>query len=147
MNLQELLNESCIQMNMPLHTKQEVFASLAQSLYEQGIIDDPKAYIEAVEYRETLSETGLEDGIAIPHGIGSCVKKAAIAYMHLKEPIEWESMDGKPIEHVFLLAIPADGDKVHIRMLSELAMKLIGKETRQALHHVQTREELYQALA
>lgn len=147
MNLQELLCESCVQMDMPYKTKQEVFAALADCLYRQGIIDDPQTYIQAVEYRETLSETGLEDGIAIPHGISPCVKKAAIAYMHLHEPIPWESMDGKPIEHVFLLAIPEGGDKIHIRMLSELAMKLVGKETRQALNHVTTSEELFRALA
>jgi mannitol/fructose-specific phosphotransferase system IIA component (Ntr-type) len=55
-------------------------------------------------------------------------------------------MDGKPIQHVFLLAIPADGDKTHIRMLSELAMMLVRKEARTALNQIQTRQELYEIL-
>lgn len=52
-------------------------------------------------------------------------------------------MDGKPVRHVLLLAIPENGDKVHIRMLSELAMHLIRKETRDALNCIKTKEELY----
>ena len=137
MNLRELLNESCISLDLPLDSKEAVFRTLSQDLNRAGIVKDPDRFRKAVEYRETLSETGLEEGIAIPHGID------AIAYVRLAVPIEWESMDGKPVRHVFLLAIPENGDKVHIRMLSELAMHLIRKETRDALNCIKTKEELY----
>ena len=146
MELKELLDESCIAMDVPLQKKSEVLDAMTESLYEAGIITDKKQFREAVEYRESLSETGLEDGIAIPHGVDTCVNRAAISYVRLREPIEWESMDGKPIQHVFLLAIPADGDKTHIRMLSELAMMLVRKEARTALNQIQTRQELYEIL-
>ena len=117
MNLRELLNESCISLDLPLDSKEAVFRTLSQDLNRAGIVKDPDRFRKAVEYRETLSETGLEEGIAIPHGIDATVSKAAIAYVRLAVPIEWESMDGKPVRHVFLLAIPENGDKVHIRML------------------------------
>lgn len=143
MNLRELLNESCISLDLPLDSKEAVFRTLSQDLNRAGIVKDPDRFRKAVEYRETLSETGLEEGIAIPHGIDATVSKAAIAYVRLAVPIEWESMDGKPVRHVFLLAIPENGDKVHIRMLSELAMHLIRKETRDALNCIKKKEELY----
>lgn len=146
MNLRELLNESCISIDLPLESKDEVFQTLSQNLKDAGIVEDSARFRKAVEYRETLSETGLEDGIAIPHGIDSSVRQAAIAYVRLEHPIEWESMDGNPVRHIFLLAIPESGDKVHIRMLSQLATQLIRKETRSALNNIRTKEELYQIL-
>lgn len=146
MDLKELLDESCIAMDVALQQKSDVLDAMTENLYEAGIINDKTQFRQAVEYRESLSETGLEDGIAIPHGVHACVNRAAISYVRLKEPIEWESMDGKPIKHVFLLAIPESGDKTHIRMLSQLAMMLMQKESRTALNQIQTRQELYEIL-
>ena len=146
MELKDLLKESCILMDAPLKTEDEVFRALSGELEEAGIVADRDQFRKAVEYRETLSETGLEDGIAIPHGIDTSVRQAAIAYVRLPEAIAWESMDGGPVRHIFLLAIPETGDKIHIRMLSELAMQLVRKETRQALNDIRTKDELYQIL-
>lgn len=146
MNLKDLVDESCIDMDLPLKSKAEVFDTMIHHLYEAGIIQNENQFRQAVEYRETLSETGLEDGVAIPHGVDECVNRAAISYIRLKEPIEWESMDGKPIQHIFLMAIPANGDKTHIKMLSELAMMLVRKEAREALNEIQSPQQLYEIL-
>ena len=59
MELKELLDESCIAMDVGLQKKSEVLDAMTESLYEAGIITDKKQFREAVEYRESLSETGL----------------------------------------------------------------------------------------
>ena len=125
MNLKDLLDESCIDMDLPLKSKAEVFDTMIHHLYEAGIIQNENQFRQAVEYRETLSSP---------------------SYIRLKEPIEWESMDGKPIQHIFLMAIPANGDKTHIKMLSELAMMLVRKEAREALNEIQSPQQLYEIL-
>lgn len=146
MELRTLLHENCISIDLPLENKQDVFRLCADELFDSGVIDNQEDFVEALNDRETLSETGLEDGIAISHGISPCVRQAAIAYIRLSEPIEWESMDGTPVRPIFLLAIPQDGGKVHIRLLSELALKLMHQDVKNGLNRVKTREELYQIL-
>ena len=135
MDISMLMDQSNIFFDLDLKSKQEVFEFLAKHFLTSGYISSKEAYIKAVEYRETLSETGLGEGIAIPHGKDASVVKAGIAFVRLKQPIiEWESMDDAPVQYVFLLAIPEKGEaNEHIRMISELARKLIHHEVIQAI--------------
>lgn len=146
MELYEVMDKDCLAFDEPLGSKEEVFDFLIKRLYECEAIQDKAVFKEAVFYRESLSETGLGDGVAIPHGVSSCVNKAAIAYVRLAAPIPWESLDDQPIRHVFLLAIPERGDDVHIRMLSELARSLIRPGVIQAINEAETAEDLLDAI-
>ena len=147
MDINELLSEKCIVIGNDASSREEVFEQLAHLLFEDGKVSDEKDYIHALNYRETLSETGLSDGIAIPHGKCKGVKKAGIGFMTLNKPItDWPSLDEKPIDVIFQLAIPADGDDLHIRMLSELARKLINQEVITALKNAKNAKDVYEAL-
>lgn len=129
MELTQIMNEHCISFDQVLKSKHDVFEYLIEQLYQEGVISSKKIFMNAVLYRETLSETGLTQGIAIPHGKDDCVNKAFIAYVRLAKEIPWESIDGNPIKHVFLLAIPQNSkDDMHIRMISQLARSLIKPE-------------------
>lgn len=147
MDIKELLNQDCIALQSDLKSKKEVFEHLSHLLATIGNVSDEKDYVDALMYRETLSETGLGMGIAIPHGKSSSVKKASIAFMTLSTPIsDWPSLDDQPIDLVFQLAIPDDSNDLHIRMLSELARKLIHEDVVKALRNAKTPEDVYKAL-
>lgn len=147
MNLQNVLIKPCISFDQNLRTKNEVFDYLIQQFSKQGIVQCQASFKKAVQYRESLSETGLEHGVAIPHGVDGSVQQAAIAYVRLRHAIPWESMDDQPIRHVFLLAIPENRNDVHIRMLSELARSLIKEDVIDAINKAQTAEELLSAIS
>ena len=147
MDINELLSEKCIVIGNDASSREEVFEQLAHLLFEDGKVSDEKDYINALNYRETLSETGLSDGIAIPHGKCKGVKKAGIGFMTLNKPItDWPSLDEKPIDDKNQLAIQDDGDDLHIRMLSELARKLINQEVITALKNAKNAKDVYEAL-
>ena len=81
--------------------------------------------------RETKSPTGLEDGLAIPHGKSTTVKSAKISAMRLKNKItDWESVVWRQmkVELAFLIAIP-DSEKgsTHIEVLSNLTTLFMEK--------------------
>ena len=143
MELSEIMKQECISFDIKLKTKEKVFEYLANQLFDSEVISSKNEFIDALMYRETLSETGIGDGIAIPHGKHRCVKEASIAFVRLEKPIEWESLDDKPVQFIFLLAIPeGDNDNIHIRMLSELARSLIKKEVVEKVSKAKTSSEL-----
>lgn len=142
MELSEILKESCISFDVDLSTKEAVFDYLINQFYQVGIIDSKEAFKQAVYHREGLSETGLSEGIAIPHGVDQSVHIAAIAYVRLLHPITWESIDNQPVKHIFLLAIPCKGDDTHIRMISQLARSLIKKEVIEQINHAKAASDL-----
>lgn len=148
MYLNSLIDDNNIFFDLDLKTKNQVFQYLATNLFNSGYIASVNEYVKAVEYRESLSETGLGEGIAIPHGKDQIVNKAGIAFMRLKEPIkDWGSLDDKPVKYIFLLAIPQENENnEHIRMLSELARCLIRKDVIEKVKSAKNKKELLSVL-
>ena len=90
-------------------------------------------YLQGVKDRELEFETGMGNGIAIPHCKSDCVKEAAFTLVKLNQKIEWGSLDGEPVDYVIMLAAPNSADNVHLKMLSSLAVGLMDDDFREAL--------------
>lgn len=129
MDITDVLRTDCVAFDQDLSTKEEVFDFLIGLLHRCESVTSEETFKRAVWEREDLAMTGLQDGIAIPHGISPVVTHPAMAYVRLASALPWESIDGFPVRHVFLLAIPRQGegekDIVHLRMLSTLARSLV----------------------
>ena len=106
MNLSLLTNENLITLNGTLETKEEIIDYLIEKLYQDGKITSKQAFKEAVMYRESLTPTGIDQGLAIPHGKDESVKEASFAVMTLQQPVtSWGSVvPGNKVKYVFLLA-------------------------------------------
>ncbi|GAA5317700.1 MAG: PTS IIA-like nitrogen regulatory protein PtsN [Candidatus Pelagadaptatus aseana] len=95
--------------------------------------------------REKLGSTGLGQGIAIPHcRISNCIGTVG-ALIKLDKPIDFEAIDGKPVDLVFALIAPEEADDSHLQTLSALAEKLIESEYTNKLRQSETNEALYLA--
>ncbi len=130
-------------------TKEQVIENLVDSLYKNGNIDSKEAFFQAVMDREKLSATGMEAGLAIPHGKSTAVKKAAFAVAKLKTPVaDWESIDPtNEVKLVFLLAIPdAEAGSTHLKLLSELSTRLMDPTYLKGLYEANDAESFLAAL-
>jgi PTS system fructose-specific IIC component len=130
-------------------TKDAVIEKLTDLLYKNGMVSSKQDYLQAVLEREQVSATGLENGLAIPHGKSGSVKQAAFAVARLKRPIEdWESINpANKVDLVFLLAIPkAEEGSTHLKLLSELSTRLMDEQFSSALKKAKTPEQFLQVL-
>ena len=75
--------------------------------------------------REEESTTGIGEGIAIPHGKCDAVTKPGLAAMVIKDGVEFDSLDGRPVTLMFLIAAPNTKDNVHLDVLSKLSVLLM----------------------
>jgi fructose PTS system EIIBC or EIIC component len=149
MELKSMTSKELILIQESLPTKEKVIEELTDLLYKSGIISSKKDFLNAVFDREKISSTGLENGLAIPHGKSSSVKRAAFAVARLQRPIEnWESIDPEnQVKLVFLLAIPkAEEGSTHLKLLSELSTRLMDKEFLSALMEAKSPEQFLNAL-
>ncbi len=149
MELKKITNENLIFTNKSIKTKEEAIKFLVKKLYDEGKLNSYDEYLDAVMHRETLSPTGFEGGLAIPHGKSSSVKEATFAVMTLNNPIkDWESIDpDNKVELVFLLAIPeSEGGSTHLALLSELVKRLSAPEYKNNLLASKDSNELYNNL-
>ncbi|MGL5973541.1 MAG: PTS sugar transporter subunit IIA [Oscillospiraceae bacterium] len=103
-------------------------------------------YIEDVKSRESLSTTGIGDGIAIPHAKSKWVKTPTVIVGKSKGGIEWESLDDNPVKIVFLLAIPDEDKNDHLKILQTLSISLMDDEFKKELDNVTEKSVLEKLL-
>ncbi len=127
MNLSQLTSPALITLGSDFTHKADVIAALVHALYTAGKITSEEEFLNVVYAREALSETGMESGLAIPHGKSACVKEASFAVMSTKNIVaDWESLDpSNEVQYIFLLAIPeAEGGSTHLELLAELMQRM-----------------------
>lgn len=149
MELSKLTSETLITLNSDIQSKEEVIQFLVSKLYQEGKINDEKRFLDAVMEREQMTPTGIDSGLAIPHGKTSAVNEASFAVMTLKKPIEgWESVvDTNKVQYVFLLAIPEnDENSTQMQLLAEMMTKISNSEYTKQLFTSKTVSEFYKNL-
>ena len=106
-----------------------------------GNISDTDKYMEGVFAREEEGTTGIGEGIAIPHAKNDAVRAPGLAAMVIPNGVDYDSMDGEPVNLVFLIAAPNTEDNVHLEVLSRLSMLLMDGSFKENLLKVATAEE------
>lgn len=150
MELKIMTNTNLIFLDAEWASKEEVLTHLVDALDAGGVLASRDEFLKAVLLREEISATGLESGLAIPHGKSTAVKKAAFAVARLKNPIStWESLDpNNQVQLVFLLAIPeAEAGTTHLKLLSELSIRLMDEQFRNRLMQAKNSETFLDTLA
>ena len=145
MNIQDLLSASRVNFNLQANTKLGVIDELIDSLAADGKLSDKEQYKAAVLRREKEFSTGIGMGIAIPHAKDASVKEAALTLGISKQGIDYEALDGTAAHLFFLIAVPADSNDVHLKVLSYISRKLMHEEVRESLLAAQSYEDVLAA--
>lgn len=145
MNIQELLSASRVTFDLQSTAKSEVINELIDILAADGKLSDKEQYKAAVLHREKEFSTGIGMGIAIPHAKDASVKEAALTLGISKKGIDYESLDGTLAHIFFLIAVPADSNDVHLKVLSFISRKLMHQEVRDNLMAARTYEDVLAA--
>ena len=95
--------------------------------------------------RERLGSTGLGLGIAIPHcRLGSCSSTIG-ALVTLPTPIDYESIDGQPVDILFALVVPEEAHEAHLQTLAAIAERLNDPDFLKTLRQADDNESLFAA--
>src|ERR1700683_1301181 len=121
MRLTEILKPQNIKVPLAATTKNEAIAELVQLLADNGQITDAKKVLDAVLEREATRTTGIGNGLAIPHGKCSGVDHLVVAIGKPEKPIEFDAIDGRPVNLIVLLASPPDQTGPHIQALARIS--------------------------
>jgi len=146
MILTQILQPDCIIVPVENRDKEAVIIELVDLLDANGLLLDRDAALDAVITRERIQSTGTGAGIAIPHGKCNAVKELVMAVGIAHEPIEFCSIDGKPVTFLILLVSPANQTGPHIQALATISRMMLNEEFRQQLEKVTCSNEVYELL-
>jgi len=145
MHITDLLSPDSIRLNAAPADKQEAIDQLVALQVKGGQITEAKAYKKGILDREAMSSTAVGNGVAIPHAKSAAVKAPSLAAMTVPGGVDYQAMDGKPSQLLFMIAAPEDGD-VHLEVLSRLMTMLMGETFRQNLLAARDKEEFLQVI-
>lgn len=141
MKITDLLMSEGIELNGQVSSKAEAINKMVDLMVATGKISDKEAYHAEVLRREEEGTTGTGEGIAIPHGKCDAVKAPGLAAMVVPGGVDYESLDGEPVDLIFLIAAPNTKDNVHVDVLSRLSTLLLDEEFTARLRSAKTKEE------
>ena len=107
---------------------------------------DPDAIYENLIAREKLGSTGFGNGIAIPHCRLEDCHQAIGALLQLDGKIDFDALDGQPVDLIFVLLVPQEATEPHLQILKMLAGKLDKAELRDALRAAPDAEALFNVM-
>ena len=146
MNLLEILNPACVKVPLEATDKKGAIDELVDLLAAAGKVQDAGALKEAVWARETTRTTGIGHALAIPHGKCEGVPDLAMAIGKPAEPIDFNSIDNKPVRLVVLLASPLDRTSDHIQALARISRLMTVEEFRNQIYNASSADEIYDLL-
>lgn len=144
--LKDVITLDCINIDLKGQTKSEIIDEMVDILYNNGKLNDREEYKKEILKREAQSSTGMEEGIAIPHGKTDAVKIPTVAIGISKKGVDYESLDGKPSHLFFMIAAPANSNNSHIELLSKITTLLLEDDIREALVNAKSKEEVLDIL-
>jgi len=147
MLLTQILEPTCVKAPLDGKSKESVITELVDLLADNGALVDRDVVLEAVFVREETRSTGIGSGIAIPHGKCSGVKELVMSVGIAAEPVDFDSIDAKPVSIIILLASPIDRTGPHIQALARISRLMLDEEFKSKLENARSAEEVYELIS
>lgn len=123
MQLADLIGPEAVIASLKVKTKKQLLQDLsARAARITGLQE--RLVFDTLLQRERLGSTGLGQGIAIPHGKFAGLKRIVGVFARLAEPIDFEAVDGAPVDIVFLLLAPEGAGADHLKALARISRLL-----------------------
>jgi fructose-specific phosphotransferase system IIA component len=143
MRLSEILKPENIKIPLVSTQKIDAIKELVQVLADTKSVADPKKVLDAVLDREATRTTGIGNGLAIPHGKTTGANDLVMAIGRPAEPIEFQSIDGRPVTIIWLVSSPPDKTGPHIQALARISKLMLNDSFRQSLNAATEAREMY----
>jgi len=134
MEISELLSAERVVYNIAISSKKRALEAVSNLLTEaSGTGLSETAIFDGLVAREKLGSTGLGHGVAIPHGRFKDVVGAVAAFIKFEEGIDFDAIDGAPVDLVFALMVPEESTEEHLQLLASLAEMFSDASVREQL--------------
>jgi PTS system nitrogen regulatory IIA component len=146
MILADIIDAQSVLANLKAQSKKQLLQELSQAMAKTTGIDH-RMIFETLSTREKLGSTGLGQGIAVPHGKIAALGRVHGLFARLASPVDFDAVDGQPVDLVFVLLAPDHAGADHLKALARISRlmrdpaivaKLRGTDTAEGLYAILT---------
>ena len=124
--------------------KKEILNKMAEMISKSDNVENKAKFIKDIWERESIMSTGIGLGIAIPHARSKYIKDIVISIGIAKESIEYDALDGKPVDFIVMIAANESQQKEYLRVLAKVALILKSKKKREKLLKANNVDDIYE---
>ena len=146
MKITDVLQRAFVLDEIKARSKRGALEELVGVFAKGGVKADPDAILHVILERERLGNTGIGDGVAIPHGKISGLDGMVVSFGRSREGIPFEAMDGKPVQLFFLLMAPENSAGQHLKVLAKISRMLKDPVFRKNLLEAKTHDDLFRII-
>lgn len=143
MKILDILSPNAVKAPLQSSEKQAAIYELVDLLNDADLIRDPEQLKSVVWEREQQRSTGIGEGLAIPHGKSDCSDSLVMAVGRPADPIDFASVDKKPVRLIVLLTSPPTKTADHIQALSKISRLMVNADFRESTFAADSAEELF----
>ena len=121
MKIYKRLQSEHIFLDSVLKDKDEVFRFVADTFARDGVVTQARLFYERMIEREETMSTGIGSGIAIPHAASPEANDPAVLLIRLAAPIDFEALDGLPVDIILALVVPENQTSLHLQILAGIS--------------------------
>lgn len=145
MDIGRLLDRDGVVARASASSKRQALYLLAEAAGRKLGLDPERVY-EGLLAREAAGSTGVGQGVAVPHARLPIARMVGV-FLRLDQPVDFESVDERPVDLVFALFAPEDATVEHLRALAKVSRLLRQSELREHLRKARTEDAVYALLA
>lgn len=125
MKIQDLLKKEVMILDLKATSKEAVIDEMITNLVDKGVVTDFDTFKAGIMNREAQMTTGLGEGVAMPHSKNAAVKEATVLFAKSNTGVNYEALDGAPVDLFFMIAAPDGANDTHLAALADLSKYLL----------------------
>lgn len=143
MKINEILTLETVLAEVKAKDKENSIKELSEFLCQNHEIADKAELVRVLLEREKLGSTGIGENVAIPHAKMKGLNKIIAAFGISKNGVEFDSLDQKPVNFIFVLLAPENATGTHLKALAKISRLLKNQEFKSNLLKATSREDIY----
>ena len=114
-------------------TKNDLLERMVGMLVQGGRVPQSEALMGELLKRERVMSTGIGGGIALPHALSNDLDQLHMVFARTAQPIDFEALDGQPVDLVFMLVGPKSSGNRYVKLLARVSRLLQNEDFKQRL--------------
>lgn len=146
MQISKHLDKENIFLGLQLQDKTSVLRFIADTCVRKKVAEDADRLYTGMMQREETMSTGVGNGLGFPHTTHPEVSKATLLLLRLETPVDFEALDGKPVDIILSLVIPENQTTLHLRLLARISRLCRNPEFIQTVRNAASSKALWQEI-
>ena len=142
-----LYSSESVIVDLSISSQKQLFQEMAKAIIDANGLDVVvRDIVSAAVERERLGSTGVGNGVALPHARIDGIDQVMVGFARLTEPLDFDSVDNRPVDLVAFLLAPSDAAGAHLRALARVSRQLRREEKRAKLRAAPDAQSLFTLL-